>query len=178
MDAVHGAMKRPPGVHTEDITDHRSFPTHNPNRVERICIRDHAPARDQSIRWLEANSSRVCGRESYGTSSICSQCSRISMSEIQRLWTLKKYSRIALACSNCYSTSPRAPPCREWCLVPILPQISDWPKPRIDRVRTHPKFVQVRLSRHHSSSVLQGLNHRCIEGTGELIQHSGSACRW
>lgn len=46
----------------------------------------------------------------------------------------------------------------------------------MDRMRAHSKLVQICLASNYSPSILEILDYRRIEGTGECVKYPGGAC--
>jgi len=84
--------------------------------------------------------------------------------------------RIALVRGHRNGAPPGAPAGGE-SFIPTPSKIPDRTEPRVYRVRSHAKLVEVRLARHDSARLLQRLHHRRVERAGVLVQDAGGACR-
>lgn len=83
--------------------------------------------------------------------------------------TENHYSRIALVGSDSNSTSPGTATSGESFTISIPTRIIDRPKSRIHRVGTHAEFIEICFPCHQGSGILQLLDYRGVERTGELI---------
>lgn len=65
-------MEEDEEVHTENPAEGRQVGGEDTNGVERVCVGDDAPTREEAVGWLETVDAIVGGGEANGAACVCS----------------------------------------------------------------------------------------------------------